>query len=321
MEDDHMNKRSQRRLLALCAGLGLLGAACSSTPNSSAGAATASTGSFPTSVSTANGTVHIKARPHAIVSLSPTVTEMLYSIGAGGQVKAVDKDSDFPRKAPRTALDGFQPNVEAIVTYRPDLVVVSGDTAGLTSHLEGFGIPVLSLPPATTLSDVYKEFDELGQATGHVAAAASESAHVKTQIATIVRDAPTSTRGQTYYYELDQTYFSVTSSTFIGKVLGLLGLHNIADTASSAASSGGYPQLSSEFIVQSNPDWVFLADTLCCGQSARTVAARPGWSTVAAVQKSQVVGLNDDIASRWGPRIVNLLQTVVTALSKHRAGT
>jgi iron complex transport system substrate-binding protein len=313
-----MHKRSQRRLLALCAGIGLLGAACSSTSNSSVGASTASTGSFPRSISTASGTVHIKARPHAIVSLSPTVTEMLYSIGAGGQVKAVDKDSDFPKTAPRTSLDGFQPNVEAIVAYRPDLVLLPGDTGGLTGQLQGFGIPVLALPPAATLSDVYRELDELGQATGHEAAAVSESAHIKAQIATIVHDAATSTRGQTYYYELDQTYFSVTSSTFIGKVLGLLGLHNIADSAASAASSGGYPQLSSEFIVQSNPDWIFLADTLCCGQSGRTVAARPGWSTVAAVQKGQVVALNDDIASRWGPRIVDLLQTVETAMSKHR---
>jgi iron complex transport system substrate-binding protein len=315
-----MHKRSQRMLLALCAGLGWLGTACSSASNRSVGANTASTGTFPTSISTANGTVRIKARPHAIVSLSPTVTEMLYSIGAGGQVKAVDKDSDFPRGTPRTSLDGFQPNVEAIVSYRPDLVVLPDDSAGLTGQLEGFGVPVLSLPPATTLADVYQEFDELGRATGHVTAAGSEAAQIKAQIARIVHDAPSSTRGQTYYYELDQTYFSVTSSTFIGKVLGLLGLHNIADSAASAASSGGYPQLSSEFIVQSNPDWVFLADTLCCGQSARTVAARPGWSTVAAVQKGQVIGLNDDIASRWGPRIVDLLQTIVTALSTHRAG-
>src|SRR6202011_1736919 len=121
--------------------------------------------------------------------------------------------------------------------------------------------------------------------------------HIKSQIAQIVHDAPVLKTHPTYYYELDQTYFSVTSSTFIGKVLGLLGLRNIADAAASAASSGGYPQLSSEFVVQSNPDWVFLADTLCCGQSARTVGARPGWSTVKAVEKGQVVGLSDDIAS------------------------
>jgi iron complex transport system substrate-binding protein len=322
MEDDHMTKRSQRRLLAVCAGLALLVASCSSsTPSPTAGAGTPGTGSFPTSVSAANGTVYIKARPRAIVSLSPTATEMLYAIGAGSQVKAVDKYSDYPKSAPRTTLDDLQPNVEAIVSYRPDLVVVPGDSSGLTGRLKTFGIPVLSLPPATTLGDAYEQYDQLGQATGHVQAAKAEAAHVKSQIAQIVAEAPKSNVGQTYYYELDQTYYSVTSSTFIGKLLGLLGLHNIADRAPSAASSGGYPQLSAEFIVQANPDWVFLADTLCCGQSARTVAARPGWSTVKAVQRGQVVALNDDIASRWGPRIVDLLQTVEAALKKHPGST
>jgi iron complex transport system substrate-binding protein len=320
MEDDHMNNRSQRKLLAVCAGLVLFAASCNSTSNGSTGANT-TTGSFPVTVSAANGTVRIKARPDAIISLSPTATEMLYAIGAGSQVKAVDKYSDYPKKAPRTTLDDFQPNVEAIVAYKPDLVVVPGDSSGLTGRLKTFGIPVLSLPPAATLADAYGDYAQLGEATGHVQAAKTEAAHVKSQLAQIVKDAPKSSVGQTYYYELEQTYFSVTSSTFIGKVLGLLGLRNIADRAPSAASSGGYPQLSAEFIVQSNPDWVFLADTICCGQTSHTVAARSGWSTMKAVQKGKVVGLDDDIASRWGPRIVDLLQTVETALKKHSAGT
>ncbi len=315
-----MVNRTPRLLLALCAGFGVLGAACSTTPSTSTEANTSATGSFPTSIAAANGTVRIESRPRAIVSLSPTATEMLYSIGAGSQVKAVDKYSDYPKTAPRTNLDDLQPNVEAIVSYHPDLVVVPGDSTGLTGRLKVFGIPVLSLPPATSLEDTYTEFDQLGQATGHLAAAMAEDGHLKSQIAQIVSEAPKSARGQTYYYELDQTYFSVTSSTFIGKVLGLLGLRNIADSAPSAATSGGYPQLSSEFIVQSNPDYVFLADTICCGQSARTVAARPGWSTMKAVVRGQVVGLNDDIASRWGPRIVVLMRTVEEALVKHEAG-
>ena len=106
----------------------------------------------------------------------------------------------------------------------------------------------------------------------------------------------------TYYYELDQTYYSATSSTFIGQVLGLLGLRNVADAAKGAAASGGYPQLSGEFILRSNPNYILLADTICCGQSATTVAQRPGWSGLAAVKSGRVLGLNDDIASRWGPR-------------------
>ncbi len=316
-----MHKRSKRAFLAVCAGLGLLVASCSSTSTPSPGAAVSPSGSFPVSISAANGTVRVESRPDAIVSLSPTATVMLYAIGAGSQVKAVDKYSDYPKQAPRTTLDDLSPNVEAIVSYRPDLVVVPGDSSGLTARLKPFGIPVLSLPPASTLADAYAQYDQLGLATGHVQAAQAEAARVKAQIAQVVREAPKSNVGQTYYYELDQTYYSVTSSTFIGKVLGLLGLRNIADRAPSAASSGGYPQLSAEFIVQSNPDWVFLADTICCGQTAHTVAARPGWSTMKAVQKGQVVGLNDDVASRWGPRIVNLLQTVENALKKHPGAT
>jgi iron complex transport system substrate-binding protein len=316
-----MNKRSMRALLPVCAALGTLVASCSTTPNGSVAAGTASSGFFPVSVSAANGTVRVEARPKAIVSLSPTATEMLYAIGAGNQVKAVDKYSDYPTKSPRTTLDDLSPNVEAIVSYRPDLVVVPGDSSGLTARLKAFGIPVLSLPPATTLADAYVEFGQLGRATGHVPAATTEVSHIKAQIGRIVGQAPRSNAGQTYYYELDQTYFSATSSTFIGKVLGLLGLRNIADRAPSAASSGGYPQLSAEFIVQSNPDWVFLADTICCGQSVHTVATRSGWSTMKAVQKGQVVGLNDDIASRWGPRIVDLLQTVENALKNHPGPT
>jgi len=316
-----MNKRSRRMPSGICAGLALLVASCGSTSDNSAGAGAAGAGSFPTTISAANGQILIKARPRAIVSLSPTVTEMLYAIGAGSQVKAVDKYSDYPKSAPRTTLDDLQPNVEAIVAYRPDLVLVPGDSTGLTGRLKAFDIPVLSLPPAATLADAYRQYGELGQATGHVQAARTEEAHVKSQIDQIVAEAPKADAGQTYYYELDQTYFSATSSTFIGQVIGLLGLHNIADRAPSAADSGGYPQLSAEFIVQSNPDWIFLADTICCGQSAQTVAARPGWSAMTAVHNGHVVTLNDDIASRWGPRIVDLLQTVETALAKHRATT
>ncbi len=190
-----MTKRSQRTLLALCIGLGLAAASCSSTPSRSAGTRADATGSFPTAVAAANGIVHIKARPRAIVSLSPTATEMLYAIGAGSQVKAVDKYSDYPKSAPRTTLDDLQPNVEAIVSYRPDLVVVPGDSSGLTGRLKAFGIPVLSLPPATTLAEAYAEYGELGRATGHVRSADAEAAHVKAQVAQIVTRSATVQRG------------------------------------------------------------------------------------------------------------------------------
>jgi iron complex transport system substrate-binding protein len=306
-----MFTRSRRRRLAASTLLG-------------AGAALALSGlasaSFPVSVHAANGTVRVTSRPTAIVSLSPTATEMLYAIGAGSQVKAVDLNSDYPPGVPRTQLDGNNPNVEGIANYKPDLVVASNEPTSVDSQLGALGIAVVSDPAATNLSQEYAQFEELGKLTGHEAQARAEVAKIKSQVARIVASVHRPAHPLTYYYELDQTYYSATSSTFIGQVLGLLGLHNIADAAKGAAASGGYPQLSGEFILKSNPNYILLADTICCGQSATTVAQRPGWSGLAAVKGGRVLGLNDDIASRWGPRIVVLLSEVAAEMKAHPVG-
>jgi iron complex transport system substrate-binding protein len=119
--------------------------------------------------------------------------------------------------------------------------------------------------------------------------------------------------GLSFYYELDDTYYSVTSETFIGQLFAMLGLENIADAAKGASS--GYPQLSAEYIVESDPDLIFLADTECCGQSAETVARRPGWGDLSALAHGGVVELDDDVASRWGPRVVDLLREIAGAAS------
>jgi len=311
-----------RRLpvIALAAVITAAAAGCASTAASPTSAGTgspaiiAASGAFPVTITAANGTVHVSRLPSAIFSLSPTATEMLYAIGAGRQVKAVDADSDFPAQAPKTKLSGFNPNVEAIVAEKPDLVVTSFDATMLTKRLAAFSIPVLYLPAPTSLSGVYSEFDQLGAATGHVQQARQEVASMRSQISQIVASVPHHEKPLSYYYELDQTYYSVTSATFIGTLLGLLGMKSIADAAKGAAASGGYPQLSPEFIVQANPDYIILADTVCCRQNAATVAARPGWAGLTAVRSRHVILLNDDIASRWGPRITSLLRTVLTAL-------
>ena len=307
-----------RRLPALAAAtvLAVACAACGGSQPTTPAASPAAGGSFPATVSAANGAVHIGSRPTAIISLSPTSTEMLYAIGAGSQVKAVDNDSDYPPQAPKTKLSGFQPNVEAIAAYKPDLVVVDANTSGLVNRLAAFKIPVLVMPAAAKVSDVYAQFDELGRATGHLTQAGQENARLRSQLAQIVAAEPHHAAPLTYYYELDQTYYSVTSDTFVGQLLHLLGMKSIADTAKGAAAAGGYPQLSSEFIIKANPDYIILADTLCCRQSATTVAKRAGWSGLTAVKDGHIIALNDDIASRWGPRITNLLRTVEAATAK-----
>ena len=119
---------------------------------------------------------------------------------------------------------------------------------------------------------------------------------------------PAGAKGLTFYEELSPDYYSATSKTFAGQVLTLLGLKDIADAADKTGS--GYPKLSAEYVVAANPDLVVLADTKCCGQTAASVKARPGWGSISAVTRGGVVGVSDDVASRWGPRIVEFLRAV-----------
>lgn len=317
------SRRARAALVASAASLVALSAACSSSgspaPNSasSSGTTAASAAHFPVTVHAGNGTVTIAGKPAAIVSLSPTATEMLYAIGAGAQVKAVDKDSDYPAGTPRTTLNAVALNAEAVAKYQPDLVVAAGLAPAQAQQLAKLNVKVLDEPAATDVSQSYQQLTQLGDATGHPDGAATVIASMKQKIAATLKTA--SKRAATYYYELDQTYYSVTSTTFIGRVLRLLGLTSIADAAKGAAASGGYPQLSAEFILKADPDYVFLADTRCCQQSQTTVGKRPGWSALSAVRGARVISIDDSIASRWGPRVVDLLSTVATALQQHPA--
>jgi iron complex transport system substrate-binding protein len=267
---------------------------------------------FPVTIQAANGRVTIPRRPARIVSLSPTATENLFAVGAGGQVIAVDEFSNYPARAPRTKLSGFQPNAEAIAGYRPDLVLLH--TGGeIIGQLRALGIRVIHLPAAATLNQAYTELLQVGRATGHPQAAQRVVRSMKQRIATAVAQARK--RGSTrlsVYHELTTDYYSASSRTFIGQVYKLFGLRNIADAA--AGANSGYPKLAAEHIIASNPDLIVLADSKCCGQSYATVAARPGWNTIRAVRNRRVIRADDDVVSRWGPRIVGFVRAVANVL-------
>jgi iron complex transport system substrate-binding protein len=251
--------------------------------------------------------------PDRIVSLSPTATEMLFAIGAGDQVVAVDNQSNYPADAPRTKLSGYEPNVEAIAGYDPDLVVASGDPGGLVGGLEKLNIDVVIQEAPKNLDGAYGEIEELGQMTGHDQEATAVIGRMRTQITQLVSQA-SAAPGLAVYHELGPDYYSAKSSTFIGSIYKELGAENIADGAGKKAPD--YPQLSAEYIVKSDPDLIVLSDTKCCNQSLAKVSARPGWKKIDAVEDGDVVEVDDDIASRWGPRIVDFVRVVAEAMAE-----
>lgn len=271
---------------------------------------TSAAAAFPVTIEAENGSVEIAQPPERIVSLSATATETLFAIDAGEQVIAVDDQSNYPDDAPQTKLSGFQPNVEAIAGYEPDLVIAAFDPGELVSGLDKLDIPVLLYSAPKDLDGAYEEMDALGDATGHSEEAAELVESMSAEIDALVEEAAAA-EGATVYHELGPDFFSATSQTFIGSVYTLLGLENIADEAGGTAPD--YPQLSAEYILATDPDLIVLSDTKCCGESAKTVAKRPGWKSLTAVQEGNVVPADDDIASRWGPRTVDFVELIAGA--------
>ncbi len=251
--------------------------------------------------------------PQRILSLSPTHTEMLFALDAGDQIVAVDSLSNYPEEAEavRTDLSAYEPNVEAISAYEPDLVVIGDDFTGLADQMALLGIDTWTGATPTSLDDVYAQIEDLGARIGRVDEAAMTVGLMRSAVETILGQSPGLDLGLTYYHELDNTYYSVTSNTFIGQLYSLFGLRNIADVSEGTSD---YPQLSAEFIVSQDPDLVFLADTVCCGVTAESVGERPGWGELSAVRAGLVFEMNDDLASRWGPRIVDYLWAISEAL-------
>jgi len=307
-------RSSRPPLVALLLALLLALTACgnSSADDGSTEASGSGDGQWPVTVTGDNGGLTLDAQPENIVSMSATATEMLFAIGAGDQVEAVDSSSNYPEDVPATDLSAFTPNAEAIAGYGPDLVVLSDDLNGIVDALDALQVPTLLLGAAADLDDSYAQLETLGDATGHADEAGEVIADMQDRIKAAVASVPQDVEGTRVYHELDPTFYSAASSTFIGGIYSLFGLENIADGAADA--SGGYPQLSAEYIVGQAPELIVLADTVCCDQSAETLAQRPAFDTVPAVQTGRVLAANDDIASRWGPRVADFAEQLADVL-------
>jgi iron complex transport system substrate-binding protein len=297
-------------LLAVVAGCGTADA------DPAGGAAAGPTGgpSFPVTVTAANGQVTLEAVPQKIVSLSPTSTEILFAVGAGSQVVAVDDQSSHPAEAPRTKLSGFQPNAEAVAGYDPDLVVLANDTNGIVKALDTLGVPTLLLPAPSALAGSFEQITTIGTATGHRSQATDLVRRTTQRIDVAVASVPAGVKGMKIYHELDTNYYSPTSATFVGSLYTRFGLENIADRAPDAA--GGYPRLSAEYVVDAAPDIIVLSDATSGGQTPAKVAERPAFDTVPAVREGRVIPVDEDIASRWGPRTADYAEAFARALAE-----
>ncbi len=272
------------------------------------------TGDFPVTIESAGGTWTLDAAPQRIVSLSPTATEILFAIGAGDQVVAADAFSNYPPEAPTTELSGFDPNVEAVTAFEPDLVVIANDANDLVASLTALDIPVLVSPAPPDLEQGFDEMAAIGLAAGRVDETAEAVAGLRGELDEAFAAAPDV--AARVYHELDETFFSASSNSFIGAVYAEMGATNIADEADT--DGFGFPQLTEEYIVEADPEIIVITDQV--SYTADDLAARPGWDQLAAVKAGNIVTVNADIASRWGPRLPQFVLAIGEALTAVEAG-
>lgn len=271
---------------------------------------TSSASNYPLQIKSGGYITKLSAKPVRIISLSPSATEILFALNADSQVLAVDDNSNYPARVPKSDLSSFTPNVEAIAALDPDLVVLQINATNaktVRDALTKIEIPVFVEPAAKNVNDTYKEIRLIGKVIDKEKAAKKLISEMKSRIKKALVTNKSKSKLK-FFHELDNTLYTATSKTFIGSVYKDFGLINIADAASGADASG-YPQLSAEYLIKSNPDLIFLADAQY-GESIDSLKARPGWSVISAVKNNRVIALPADIPSRWGPRIVDFYELV-----------
>lgn len=251
--------------------------------------------------------------PQRIVSLSPSITEVLFGIGAGDRLVGATKYCDYPSAAnqiPRVGGGTMESlNQEMIVALQPDLVLCKWDShQPLLRNLERLGISVLALGPEN-LAQLYEETRLLGQITGHSPQAEALIQSMQQRVAAIVERVPEGDGPKVFYQVWDEPLMTAGRDSFIGELLGLAGARNVF-----AESRIAYPKVNPEVVVAGDPDVILAPGSHGAPVSVESILSRPGWSDVRAIRKKRVYVLDRDTISRCGPRLVDALEEIVGVL-------
>ncbi len=251
--------------------------------------------------------------PSRIVSFSPAATEILYAIGAGDQVIAVDEWANYPADVENLArVKYIDPDPEAVLALDPDLLLMATAQQPQVEQLRSLGLTVMFNLEPDSIEGVLDQILLFGVVTGHEAEAEALVADMRTRIEAVEAAVADVTEGPRVFYELSSELYTAAPDTFIGGSLTLLKAQNVAEGAETA-----FPQLTAEALIDANPEVVLLADHVW-GESLETVAARPGWDAVDAVINERVYGVDPDTGNRPGPRIVDSLEEIARLLYPDR---
>ncbi|UCE90787.1 MAG: ABC transporter substrate-binding protein [Methanobacteriota archaeon] len=255
-------------------------------------------------------TVKVDAVPDRIVSIAPTPTELLFAVGAGDLVVGVDTYSDYPAEVAELPKVGDMPIlVEAIVALEPDLIVC-GDFLPLEQLelLQDQGIPYVVLA-TRTLDEVVKDVRLVGILTGHVDEANTLADSLEDRIETVrakaLADEVVKPRVYLEYYP----YFTFGPGSFGNDLIRSAGGINVAENTSSE-----YPMISTEYLLAEDPEMIVYTVGYMCSTTAEDFALRPGWENMTAVVEDNIYSMDDNLVSRYGPRVVDGLEELAAIL-------
>ncbi len=260
---------------------------------------------FPVTVERSDGReLTFDKPPERIVSLSPGHTEILFAIGAGDRVIAVDTQSDFPPETEtKTKLDATSPDVGAVDGLQPDLVLLMAGPDEVVQALDQKGLQVLWFELPDSFITLFDQIELLGEITGRVEQSESLADDMDSRALAVFATVG-STRGPRVFHELDDG--TASSDTFIGELYLILNAQNIADQ-----SQEPYPRLTLDTIVEADPEVIIVAHP---GDSPESVKERIGWQSISAVRNDRIYIIDPDIVNRPGPRLVEGLETLARLL-------
>lgn len=267
---------------------------------------------FPLTITDSGGTAGtFKEAPKRIISYSPGATEVLFAVGAGGQVVGVDRFADYPPEtSAKTKLEYSKPAPEPALALQPDLVIMATRQEGQVKQFRDLGMPVLLFKEPVDLGGVLDQIRTIGKVTGHPEDSERLAAELRKRIDAVQKRVTAVTQGPLVFYELSPDLYTAAPNTFIGSLLTLLKAGNVVQGGTTQ-----FPQLSAEAVISANPQVVLLADGGARGgQSLDTLKSRPGWANIAAVKNGSVFAVDGNIFNRPGPRVVDALEQLAGIL-------
>ncbi len=242
--------------------------------------------------------------PKSIVALSPSAAEILFTIGAGDQVSAVSEFTDFPAEAKAKPVvggfDGKTLSLETIMSFKPDLVYLTeGMHNFLISTLESNGIAYY-VSKGESIASVEKEILEVGKITGHEKEAAKVVDDMEKKLKKAAGAAKNDGAIKVYWEVWNAPYMSAGSTSFINDVIKAAGGENIF-----ADLSDAYPMVSEETIIAREPAVILIPAST--GLESSAVGLRNGWADIPAVKGGRVFVVDDNVYTRPGPRVADVV--------------